>query len=143
MTPQHCSTCTIQASRRTRGASFLFAGELEQALLGHGDIYRRSLGCQRRRKNVPARRRKKSTPVGDSAPVTRILASAVQDRSAPYPHSWTDRSSTCPRGMQISRSRPRVDHVLTVEFFGKCRESKNPRNQSMFSGALFGCGGWI
>ena len=40
---------------------------------------------------MPAR---ESTPVGDSAPVTRILASAVQDRSAPYPHSWTDRSST-------------------------------------------------
>ena len=72
---------------------------------------------------MPAR---ESTPIGDSAPVTRILASAVQDRSAPYPHSWTDRSSTCPRGMQISRSRPRVDHVLTVEFFGKCRESKTP-----------------
>ena len=69
---------------------------------------------------MPAR---ESTPVGDSAPVTRILASAVQDRSAPYPHSWTDRSSTCPRGMQISRSRPRVDHVLTVEFIGKCRDS--------------------
>ena len=84
--------------------------------------------------DMPAR---ESTPVGDSAPVTRILASAVQDRSAPYPHSWTDRSSTCPRGMQISRSRPRVDHVLTVEFFGKCRESKTPENINVFGGSIW------
>ena len=83
---------------------------------------------------MPAR---ESTPVGDSAPVTRILASAVQDRSAPYPHSWTDRSSTCPRGMQISRSRRRVDHVLTVEFFGKCRESKTPENINVFGGFIW------
>ena len=58
------------------------------------------------------------------------------------PHSWTDRSSTCPRGMQISRSRPRVDHVLTVEFFVNVVNQKPPKT-SMFSGVLLGCGGWI
>ena len=125
MTSKEHPTATITTPNSTPGQSGRFGSERVAAF--RRNQWPLSSECAA----MPAR---ESTPVGDSAPVTRILASAVQDRSAPYPHSWTDRSSTCPRGMQISRSRPRVDHVLTVEFFGKCRESKTPGNINVFGG---------
>ena len=43
-----------------------------------------------------------------------------------------------PRGLRrMLTSRPRVDHVLTVEFLGKCRESKTPGNINVFGGLIW------
>ena len=43
----------------------------------------------------------------------------------------------CPRGMQISRSRPRVDHVLTVEFLVNAVIQKPPENINVFRGLIW------
>ena len=50
---------------------------------------------------------------------------------------FPDASRSSSSSIQISRFSPRVDHVLTVGFSGKFRESKSPENTNAFRGLIW------
>ena len=50
---------------------------------------------------------------------------------------FPDASRSSSSSIQISRFSPRVDHVLTVGFSGKFRESKTPENTNAFRGLIW------
>ena len=84
----------------------------------------------------------RSTPSADPTPLTRVLASTLPGRSAPNGLSRTGGSPKTPQVTRISRSGPRVDHVLTVQFCTGFQNRKAPENINVFGG-LSGCGGRI